>query len=131
MGVVMNRTPVLRDYFKDSEFACNCGKCGKGIADMQPELLTKLTLARDLAGVPFSLNSAVRCAYWNKHERGEKDSAHLTGWAVDIRTPSSSSRMAIVRAALAVGFNRIGIYRTFVHVDCDPTKPKQVMWYGK
>lgn len=127
----MNRTAVLKDYFKDSEFDCNCGKCGKGIADMQPELLNKLTIARDLAGVPFSLNSAIRCPAWNAKQGGKADSAHLRGYAVDVRAPTGSARMAIVRAALAAGFNRIGVYGTFVHMDCDPTLPQQVMWHGK
>ena len=131
MGVVMNRTPVLRDYFKDSEFDCNCGKCGKGIADMQPDLLTKLTIARDLAGIPFVLNSAMRCQDWNRKQGGKPDSAHLRGYAVDIRINHGSARMAIVRAALAAGFNRIGIYGSFVHVDCDPKLPAQVMWHCK
>lgn len=127
----MNRTPVLKDYFKDSEFNCNCGKCGKGIADMQPELLTKLTIARDLAGVPFSLNSAVRCEDWNRKQGGEKNSAHLRGYAVDVRVGNGTIRMKVVRAALAAGFNRIGVYGTFVHMDCDPSLPQQVMWHGK
>ena len=127
----MNKTPVLRDYFKDSEFNCNCGKCGKGIADMQPDLLTKLTIARDLAGVPFSLNSAIRCPAWNAKQGGKSDSAHLRGYAVDVRTPTSQARMAVVRAAIAAGFKRVGVYGSFVHMDCDPSLPQEVMWHGK
>lgn len=126
----MNRTAVLKDYFKDSEFNCNCGKCGKGIADMKPELLTKLTIARDLADVQFIMNSAVRCDYWNRKQGGKADSAHLRGYAVDVRVANGSVRMKVVRAALAAGFNRIGVYGTFVHMDCDPSLPQQVMWHG-
>lgn len=126
----MNRVAVLKDYFKYSEFNCNCGKCGKGVADMQPELLTKLTIARDLAGIPFVIISAVRCPAWNAKQGGKTDSAHLRGYAVDVRTSTSSARLAIVRAALAAGFNRIGVYGTFIHMDCDPSLPQQVMWHG-
>ena len=97
---------------------------------MQPDLLNKLVLARSLANTPFSLNSAVRCAAWNKAQGGKPDSAHLRGYAVDIRAASGSVRMAIVRSAMEAGFNRIGIYKNFVHVDCDPKLPIQVMWYG-
>ncbi|UNI71183.1 putative peptidase M15 [Aeromonas phage P5] len=126
----MNRVAVLKDYFKDSEFDCNCGKCGKGIADMQPELLNKLTIARDLAGIPFIIISAVRCPAWNAKQGGKTDSAHLRGYAADVRASTSSARLAIVRAALAAGFNRIGVYGTFIHMDCDPSLPQQVMWHG-
>jgi len=33
-----------------------------------------------------------------------------------------------VNALLKAGFTRIGIASSFVHVDCDPTKPAQVIW---
>jgi hypothetical protein len=36
--------------------------------------------------------------------------------------------MRIVRALLGAGFTRVGIARTFVHVDADPDLPPEVVW---
>jgi hypothetical protein len=36
--------------------------------------------------------------------------------------------MIIVKALLEVGFKRIGIDDTFIHVDCDPTKDQNLIW---
>lgn len=118
-------------YFKDSEFVCKCGKCGMGIADINYKALGKLAVARDIAGIPFKLVSAVRCPTHNKAVGGEKNSAHMRGYAFDVAAPTSSQRMTIVKAAIAAGFPRIGVYSTFVHMDCDPDLPQGVMWHGK
>lgn len=121
------------NYFKDSEFACKCGKCGKGIADMQPTTLARLVKAREVAAihlpkVVFILDSAMRCEARNKKVGGVEHSSHLTGYAVDIRAVSSTSRYAILVGLLAAGFTRIGIGKNFLHADDDPSKPPCVIW---
>ena len=63
--------------------------------------------------------------------RGYKASAkssHLLGHAADISCTNSSQRHKIIKALLKVGFNRIGIADTFIHVDNDPNKPANVIW---
>jgi len=116
--------------FKPSEFACKCGKCGKGFAEMQPSLLSKLYKARELAGVRFIITSAFRCPEHNKRVGGTPNSAHLRGHAVDIKIESSSNAMKILKALLEVGFNRIGYNsRTkFFHVDDDPSLPQNLFF---
>lgn len=114
--------------FIESEFDCNCG-CG--LNDINTDLVYKLDEARELAGVAFKINSACRCEKHNssKEVGGELDSSHPRGLAVDIKVLSSAHRFLILKSLLAVGFNRIGVYKTFIHCDIDKTKPQNVVWY--
>jgi len=48
------------------------------------KLILKLDLAREIAEVPFQINSAYRCQIHNQLVGGVKGSAHLSGLAVDI-----------------------------------------------
>lgn len=84
---------------------------------------------RDLAGTPFSLTSAYRCPKHNKAVGGVPTSAHTRGYAVDIRCVDSHSRFVILQALLEVGFRRIELAPTWIHVDNDPDKPRDVAFY--
>ena len=97
-------------------------------AQMQPEFLAKLDEARHIAGVPFRINSGVRSEAWNQRVNGSKGSSHLTGWAADIQATTSNRRYLVLSALIRVGFRRIGIADTFIHVDMDPSKPQNVTW---
>lgn len=99
-----------------------------GLADMDERMVQRLDLARSIAKVPFVINSAVRCIDHNETSGGLDDSAHLKGHAVDISCKDSHKRFLIIEALLRVGFNRIGVYGTFIHVDNDETKPARVLW---
>jgi uncharacterized protein YcbK (DUF882 family) len=112
-------------YFKRSEFAC---KCGCGAAHVSPVLVELLDQARAAAGFPFFVTSGVRCAAHNAKAGGKPDSAHLYGYAADIACTLSGPRRRIVRGMLSAGAPRIGVHRSFVHVDVDPTKPQDLMW---
>jgi len=95
--------------------------------------LARLDTARHLAGIPFRIRSAVRCAAHNRAEGGDDDSAHLRGLAVDIEATNSRGRFVIVNALILAGFTRIGINAKagFIHVDDDGSKEPEVIWiYG-
>ena len=109
-------------HFSPVEFRCKCG-CGAGMEKMDADLLHLLDEARDLAGTPFSLTSAYRCPKHNKAVGGVPTSAHTRGYAVDIRCVDSHSRFVILQALLEVGFRRIELAPTWIHVDNDPDKP--------
>ena len=115
-------------YFEDWEFDCKCGTCGLGIKDVSPILLDKIVLARKISNVPYSLNSAMRCPVHNEKEEGKPDSSHLIGDAIDIKTSNSYNRFRILLGLIMAGFTRIGIARTFIHVDVDPNKDPEVSW---
>jgi len=114
-------------YFKKEEFTCECG-CG--LNNISDNLLHKLDEARELSGIPYSVNCGTRCPKHNKEVKGELDSAHLFGFAVDISARTSQEKFSIVSALLKVGFTRVGIYATFIHADIDPQKPQKVIWHG-
>jgi len=111
-------------YFTDLEMACPC--CEN--VDMDPEFMIRLNAARLIAGIPFVINSAYRCEKHNTWVGGKDFSSHLYGYAADIRCTSSASRFKVLNALCALRFKRIGIYKTFIHVDSDPNKVGDVVW---
>ena len=84
---------------------------------------------RDLAGVPFRINSGYRTKEHNKKVGGKPNSAHTMGCAAD-HCVDSRNRCYILGALLEVGFNRVGIAKTFIHVDnsYDASHDEDVIW---
>lgn len=115
-------------YFSREEFKCKCGRCGKGYDDMSPIILDRLEFARNVAGIPFVLSSAMRCEEHNRKVGGSPTSSHLHGLAVDIKVGNSEDRLTILKALLDVGSTRIGISKDFIHIDVDFHKAGDVCW---
>lgn len=113
-------------YFKLSEFD-SPDVPGSG-AQMKEHLLKRLDLLREAVGFPLSINSGFRTEEHNAKVKGSANSAHLRGLAVDIVAMSGRAKFDIVRAALDLGFHRIGIAKTFVHLDMDESLPGQCIW---
>lgn len=114
-------------YFKLSEFD-SPDKLGSG-ENMQKSTLLKLDDARNIANIPFKINSGFRTKYYNNTLKNSvSNSSHLLGYAVDISCNDSRQRSIIILSLLAVGFTRIGISKTFIHVDNDPNKIQNVIW---
>jgi uncharacterized protein YcbK (DUF882 family) len=111
-------------YFTTGEFACKCD-CGFGSveSDISPKLIEKLNIIRTLYGKPMVVTSGARCEEYNASIGGKKKSAHLphfwTGQcrAVDIKVTSSYDRFKLLDLALKIGFKRIGLAKTFIHLD--------------
>lgn len=120
----MTKRIKLTNNFYEDEFIC---KCGCGAKEIDKELLINLQLARDELGVPMQVTSGLRCKNWNSKVGGSDHSAHLSGKAVDIATNSSRSRYNLVRIMLKF-FKRIGIAKSFIHVDVDYMKTNPVIW---
>ena len=100
---------------------------GSGL-QMDRQLVTDLDAIRDELG-PLTIQSGVRTAAHNSTlVNAVPDSAHLRGFAVDVSAPTSSTRLALVKAAIARGYRRIGIGKGFVHLDRDPSLPQDVLW---
>ena len=114
-------------YFKDSEFDCKCGKCGLGLAEMDEGFIAKLVQVRRKANVPFVLNSAMRCKEHNKNEGGGENSSHLRGLAVDVKCVDSKTRMWLVKLFCHY-FTRVGVDKTFIHIDDDREKVQDRLW---
>lgn len=117
-------------HFPNYEIECKCG-CGANLISRELEFL--LDLWREEAGIPIALSSACRCRNHNSSEGGKYDSAHISEEgnrceAVDASALDSRTRFKLLKAAISVGFHRIGIAKTFIHVDIDRTKDPQVTW---
>jgi len=109
---------------KLSEFACPC--CGNNL--IQTNTFTQLLKAREIAGVPFRINSGYRCEAHNREVGGTEDSSHIKGYAADLHCLYSGSRWKIIDALIKAGFVRIGIGKSFIHADNDPDKDQNVIW---
>jgi hypothetical protein len=95
-------------------------------------LLDPLNALRERVGRPLLVTSGLRCPFWNTHERGEKDSEHLTGEAVDLQAGTSPERWSLLAANFAHAvplFARIGIGRTFLHFGVSATLAPNVVWH--
>lgn len=114
-------------YFYPDEFKKCVPSCS--IDDMDEDFMNKLDLARNICPYPFVLNSAYRSKEYELSRGRTGTSSHCKGLAVDISCLTSIARLKMVMALIAVGFRRIGIYPTFIHVDNDKDKNKS-MWYG-
>ena len=110
-------------YFKYNEFADKISGANK----MRPATIRKLDKAREIAGVPFIINSGYRD---KNHPESIKNptSSHIKGYAVDIAV-NDSNRDIIQSALRQAGFNRIGLANSFIHADDDPDKTQYVTWF--
>lgn len=118
-------------HFRLSEFD-SPDDPGSG-SNMNRDFLDMLDRARSAAGIPFRISSGYRTQSHHDHltrsgYKTAKNSAHLEGYAADIICLDSRTRSVIVRALIEVGFNRIGIGSSFVHVDDSPSKTEDLMW---
>lgn len=115
-------------YFTEEEFRQAKPACS--LSDMSPIFMSRLDEARHIAGVPFIVNSAYRSKSYEINEKGrEGTSSHTKGIAVDLRCQSNFNRLLIVEALIKVGFRRIGIGKTFIHVDNDASKSPSIWLY--
>ena len=114
-------------YFAPAEFKRCTPSCS--IEDMDQRFLDTLDALRAQAGIPLVLNCAYRSVAHEKARGRSGNSAHTKGLAADIRCNSSATRWKIVTAALALGIRRIGIGKSYVHVDIDGALPQDVVWH--
>jgi len=114
----------LSDNFYRDEFACRCG-CGSDSISLL--LVNRLQQVRDEIGNSIKITSGLRCLAHNQTVGGEVDSTHLTGRAVDISCTHNHKRM-ILLPVLCRFFHRVGVAKTFIHIDIDSTKDQGVLW---
>ena len=86
---------------------------------------------RDRLNRPIRISSGYRCGALNRAVGGVKDSAHLTGNAADIDYTTQAEAIELVESLIAIGAKRIGLHKSFIHVDIDTSKPSPAIWnYG-
>lgn len=92
------------------------------------DLLDKLDQAREQFGKPIIITSGYRTIRHNFEVGGKQNSSHLKGLAADISCKNSSDRFKLIQILLKVGINRIGIAKSFIHIDIDTDKTNNVIW---
>ena len=115
-----------------SEFRCPCKKCRRKKVRVSQLLLFKLEMLRvALGNLPIIINSGNRCPEENKRVGGYPNSAHIPkpeGQAADIKIKGVKP-IDIGLAAEKIGGLRIGIARTYVHLDVRPPAPSKYWIY--
>lgn len=118
---------VTSKYFKEAEFKRCSPSCS--LQDMNQEFMNTLDNLREKAGIPIVLNSAYRSSAWDKSKGRSGKGAHTKGLAADIRCNSSATRWKIIAAAHSLGICRLGIGKTYIHVDIDKSLTQNVIWH--
>ena len=113
----------VSEHFKISEFKCNDGS--QEIM-LDYELVKKLQKLRWVVGKPIKINSGYRTKSWNNKVGGSPRSQHLLGKAADIVVEGYTPK-EIAKLAKQAGFDGIGVYDTFTHVDVRGYKAR---WEG-
>ena len=111
------------------------------IEGLEGSILRLIDDARGKAGVPFRITSGRRSPDSNSGQKDSvKNSAHLTGRAVDLDCRDSHRLWCMIFGLMNVGARRIGVYVTrcednpnrliprHIHVDDDPDKPQEVLF---
>lgn len=108
-------------HFKPSEF-------GDG-SKMQEVFVRKLDNLREIMKIPLVVTSGYRSPDHNATVGGAEDSAHLYGWAADLRALSPWTRSEIVHIARSMGITRIAVGDTIVHLDMMPGRTAGLWHY--
>lgn len=124
----------LSTNFWKSEFRCPCKKCRRKKVLVDDLLLFKLEMIRmDLGNKPMIINSGNRCPEENKRIGGHPNSAHIPrpkGKGSDVKVKGVKP-IDVGLAAEKVGGLRIGVAKTYCHLDTMPPSPSRFWVYIK
>jgi len=122
----------LSTNFWKWEFRCPCLKCKRKKVRVSSLLLFKLEMVKmAFDGKPVIVLSGNRCPEENKRVGGYPDSEHIPnpdGEAADIKIKGVKP-IDIGLAAEKIGGMRIGIAKTYCHLDVRPPSPSKFWIY--
>ena len=110
-------------YFSESEFS--------NFEMMDKKLLTMLDSLREIYGNPIKITSSYRSPDHPIEAAKDSPGEHSYGAAVDIESVGGGITFRLVKAAIEVGFERIGISRKkgFIHLGIGyPGAPTKTIW---
>ena len=110
-------------YFNKSEFS--------NFEMMDEKLLSMLDKVREIYGHPIKITSSYRSPEHPIEAAKKQPGEHSYGAAVDIVSDSGGKTFRLVKAAIEVGFTRIGISRKrgFIHLGIGyPGAPEKTIW---
>jgi zinc D-Ala-D-Ala carboxypeptidase len=112
-------------YFKYEEFdSPDIQGSGQMMSD---SFIKMLDSVREEYGKPIRINSGYRTEEANIKAGGVSNSSHLKGLAADLRVKNSKERYELLTVLMKY-FDRIGVAKSFIHVDIDEDKPQGVIW---
>jgi uncharacterized protein YcbK (DUF882 family) len=112
--------------FSKAEFDCK----HTGENNMQHEFMERLQKLRNLYGKPLKITSGFRSVKHpiearKTHSNGE----HTQGNCCDIACITGQERYQLIKLALELGFSRIGVAKTFLHLGIGGKGlPNNVIW---
>jgi len=110
-------------YFEESEF--------NGFEMMDEKLLSMLDELREAYGYPIKITSDYRSPEHPIEAAKKQPGEHAYGAAVDIESVGGKKTFRLTKAAIEVGFTRIGISRKrgFMHLGIGyPGAPDTTIW---
>ena len=110
-------------YFNESEF--------NDFKMMNKKLLSMLDNLREVYGSSIKITSSYRSPDHPIEAKKKSPGEHAYGNAVDIASVGGEATFKLVKAAMEVGFTRIGVSRknNFVHVGIGyPGAPEITLW---
>lgn len=114
-------------YFKYREFQ---SKDGNSVVIMNEKTIKLLEELREWLGAPIVINSAYRSPGHNKKVGGATNSQHVKGTAVDIKV-NGYSPIEVAAYGQKLGFDGIGLYNTFTHLDTRGFKARWGSYKGQ
>lgn len=99
------------------------------IDDLDKKFVDVVILAQKMCGSPFVVTSGYRSKEYELSKGRKGTSSHCKGLAIDVSTRDSLTRFKVVIAAALAGVPRIGVGKTFVHLDCDASKPHPILFH--
>jgi len=113
-----DRTKVSANFMA-KEFDCNCSNCSETLIDL--DHVAKLQQLREDLNASIKITSGYRCESHNAAVGGSSNSQHKKGTATDIQV--SDMDPSEVQDACE-GFDGLGRYDTFTHVDSRGSKAR-------
>ena len=113
---------MIYKYFQLDDFKCQ----ETGENKINEDFVRMLDELREACGFPFVITSGYRSPKHSIEAKKTKPGTHAQGIAADIKTSSRPQRHKIIKAAMIMGFNGIGVAKGFVHVDTRKSSP--VVW---
>lgn len=104
---------ITKNFYRE-EFKC---KCGCGLMAINPAIVQRLQVIRDIVDLPIMILSGYRCSKHNLEVDGAKYSQHMMGNAIDFRIENYPMKdLAEVLKNWSGGFH---FYQpeNFIHVD--------------